>query len=561
MPKVDAVTKQWIRGPADELAVRNGCYFDLAAAERVRRFFRQFLRLPPPQSVVAAAVARGEAIPPPQPLELIGWQWDGCIGPLFGWKRPDQSRRYRRGYWSVAKKNGKTELVSALLIYLLLADGEENAEVYSVAGSREQAGLVYAAANRMRDKSPQVKKLIRNVDSTKRLVAPRNSFYRTLSSEHSTSEGINAHGVIYDELHSAKGRELFDALKYAGSARRQPVSLTITTAGDGADPAHICREQYDYAKAVERGEIKDWEYLPYIAEAPAGCDLDDPAAWRAANPSLGVTLREEDLAAAAAEAKASPAAESSFRRYKLNQWVSNAEAWLSDTLFDALPADLDPATLAGRTCYAGIDLSSTDDLTAAVYLFPPPEGSDVVDILVQPFVPGENVQRLERKHRVPYAAWARDGHLLTTPGNVVDYDSVCQRVRKHAEAHPIKMIGLDRKFQGASVEQDLIEDGFDVAPIGAGWVSQDAPLKEIEKRVKSLRLRHAGNPVLRWNMLSAVVKTDDAGNYSLTKRLSRAKVDCVAALVCAVAVWMHDEANREPGNYYEKHPELIVLDF
>ena len=554
----DKITRQWTRTPADELAVAAGCYFDLDAAERVRTFLKDYVRIAPTQAMRDEARAAGKPQPTAVPFILLDWQWTDFIAPLFGWRRADGRRRFDRGYVSMGKKNGKSALGAGIVLYMLLADGEQAAECYSFAAEREQAGIIYRACRDMIRASPALRKVCEPVDYLKRIRGPRNGFFSSRSSEHSSAEGVNSSLTLYDELHAAKDRQLFDALRYAGAARSQPLMLTITTAGDGADAAHVCREQHGYGKGVIRGDIDDLAFFGLIYEAPEGCELDDPAAWAAANPSLGETIRVDDMAAAAEEAKASPAKESSFRRYRLNQWVSNASAWLSEAMWDACPADLDEADLEGKECVAGLDLSSTDDLTAAVFVF---ADSDTGNVRVASrfFLPADNVARLEVKHRVPYAAWVKSGHLLLTPGNVVDYAAVRAEVRRFGETHLIRSVGLDRGWQGQAVEQALQDDGFDVVPVGAGWRSQSQPLKELEKIVKSQRLIHTGNPVLRWNALNAVVKTDDADNYSLSKGASRSKIDGIAALVSALHVVGHAPAVEE--NLYEQNPELITVDW
>lgn len=545
MAKLDAVTKKWICGPDDEHAVKAGCYFDLAAAERVREFFRRFVRLPPTQGELQRSIDAGRPAPESRPLELIKWQWNDVIGPLFGWKRPDGRRRFRRGYVSTAKKNGKTGLSGGIMLYMLLADGEPSSECYSVASDRQQASLVYGEAAKMLEASPALQRYAYLRESTKTIIGQGRSFYRATSSESRSKEGLNGHLILYDELHAARSRVLFDALRYAGAARRQPIYLTITTAGDGADAAHICREQYDYAKGVIAGDIHDIEFLAKIFEAPEGAELDDPKAWEAANPSIDETIDREDLATAAQEAKDSPAKEASFRRYRLNQWVSNADAWISDTIWDACPKDpklADLRPLIGRSCYLGADLSSTDDLTALVAVFPPDEQDSQIRIVSRFFLPQDNIANLAQKHRVPYQAWAKSGHMKLTPGNVVDYDAVRDEAKAIAAVCPVLKLGLDRGYQGQSLELDLIDDGFDVVPVGAGWRSQSQPLKDIEKLVKARRLVTDGNPVMRWNALNTRVKVDDAGNYSLSKRLSRAKIDGIAALANAVHCFQNGEA-------------------
>lgn len=543
---VDRITSEWVRTPADEHAVRAGCYFDLAAAERMRSFIETFLYVPPPLSVQMELMAIGEAAAKARPMKLLDWQWDRVIAPIFGWKRKDGRRRFNRGYLSMAKKNGKTILGSAITMCFLLADGEPNPECYSVASSRDQAGLIYGDCAGMSTASPDVARHVRRLDSKKRLVCSSiNGFYQSLSSDKDSSDGIRAHLVINDELHRAAGREMFDHLRSSGIARRQPLNLTLTTAGDGADPTHVCREEYDYAKAVAVGAQRDPFYFSCIFEAPEGCDLDDRAAWKLANPSLGLALLEETIEEKITEAKGSPAKEPAVRRYTLNQWVSNADAWISDTLWLACPNDVTEESVAGRSCYMGADLSATDDLTAVARIFAPTESDPQTKLLVQFFCPADKIIALSEKHRVPYQAWQKQGWIIATPGNVVDYEVVRQWIKDAAGRTPVTMLGMDRGWQGQALETQLIEDGFAMVAVGQGWKSQSQPLKEIEKLIKAERLNHGGNPVMQWNMLNARVKVDDAFNYSLTKSLSRSKIDGVAAFANAMHCMLFGSTPQE----------------
>jgi phage terminase large subunit-like protein len=540
----DDITR-WIRGPADESAAANGCYFDLAAAERVRTFFRRFLRITTREGKI-------------QPFELLGWQWERVIAPLFGWKRADGLRRFTRGYISTAKKNGKTEIVSGLALFLLLADGEPGAEIYSAASDREQAGLIYRAAAKMVDNSAALDSACTCKDSTKTIVGQGRSFYRALSAEAGTKDGPNASAILFDELHAQPDRELWDKLRYAGSARRQPLMLTITTAG--SDKETICGEQYEYAKRVQAGEIVDDQFFVCIFEADSKDDWTQEATWHRANPSLGVTITIEQFRADLTEALESPAKENSFRRYRLNQWVQTADAWLSMEQWDKCPRDADAQDLAGRECYAGLDLSATDDTTALELVFPM---GDMLQVLSFFWLPEDNIATLEKKHRVSYRAWAKAGHMRLTPGNVVDYAMVRRQIGELAKMYHIKQLSIDRKFQGQSLENDLIADGFDVVPAGQGWVSQDLPAKDLEKRIKAGIIDHGGNPILRWHASNVVVDIDKNNNYTINKRKSRSKIDGIAALLMAIYAYMQGRNKQSKdaagGSFYERNPDFIML--
>jgi phage terminase large subunit-like protein len=529
---------EWVVGMADVHAIHEGCYFDLPAAERVREFFEKHLRH-------ATGDFKG------RPFTLLDWQWRDVIGPLFGWKRGDGRRRFNRGYLSCAKKNGKSGLSAGIALYLLLADGEAGAEVYSAAADRDQASLIYREAVKMILANPSLGRICGHVDSSKTITGPGRCFYKALSAEAPTKEGLNASAIIFDELHAQPHRELWDTLRYAGRARRQPLLLAITTAG--SDKESICGEQYEYANRVLSGEVADTSFYARIYEA----GMDDwglEETWRKANPSLGVTVQLDQFRADFLEARESPAKEATFRRYSLNQWVQTADAWLSMDQWAACGADpVAPASLSGRKCCGGLDLSATDDTTALVLLFPADDG--YIDVLPWFWLPSGNAHNLERKHRVPYRAWAKKGFITLTEGNVVDYDAVRGQINAIAQQYDIQKLAIDRKFQGQALENDLIADGFDVVPAGQGWISQDLPAKELERLLKAGRIRHGGNPILSWHASNVVVDIDKAGNYSINKRKSRSKIDGIAAFLMALLCHM----NGGRSSTVEASGELIVL--
>ncbi|MDB5295015.1 MAG: putative phage terminase, large subunit, partial [Phycisphaerales bacterium] len=319
----------------------------------------------------------------------------------------------------------------------------------------------------------------------------------------------------------------------------------------------ICGEQYRYAKDILTGANKDdTSFFASIFEASMTDDWTDEATWFKANPSLGVTIKLEHFRQAFFEAKESPAKENSFRRYRLNQWVQTADAWLSMDEWDQGKAPIVPAGLAGRRCFAGLDLSATDDTTALVLAFPEDDGA--VTLLPFFWLPADNIARLEKKHKVTYRAWAKAGLFTLTGGNVVDYDAVRAKVRELAGEYEIVQLAIDRKFQGQAVETDLAEDGINVVGAGQGWISQDLPAKELEKLVKSGRVRHGNHPVLRWHMSNAVVDIDKAGNYSINKKKSRSKIDGVAATLMALMCRLNHKGENT-RTYVEDNPELIIL--
>lgn len=523
--------------PTDDLAVSEGCYFDAEAAEKVRDFFRRFLR----HSKGAWAG---------QPFELLDWQWRDVIQPLFGWKRADGTRRFRKGYIEVAKKNGKTTLASGIGLYLLIADGESGAEVYSAGADREQAGIVFREAASMVGKSPALSDHVQVIESTKRLVFPRTgSFYKALCRESGTNEGLNIHGLIFEELHAQKNRDLFDTLTYGGASRRQPLQLAITTAG--WDRHSICWEQHEYAWQVIEGVLPDWSFFPYIAAAGEEDDWEDPATWAKANPSIGVTVKLDEMREAYEAAKASPRKENSFKRYRLNIWTEQELRWLQMEDWDACGERFEASELAGLPCYAGLDLATVKDLAAFVLFFPD-AGNAVLPFF---FCPQEGARERARADKVPYPTWARQGLIELTEGNVTDYRRILQRIGELGETYNIREIAVDR-WNSQQLQTDLTDAGFDVIQFGQGMASMTSPTKELEKLVLEGNIRHGGHPVLRWNAANVSVTEDPAGNIKPDKKKSSEKIDGIVALIMAIGRAIVQEQPR--GSVYEERGLVTI---
>ena len=271
--------EDWIKSKADEDAWQRGCRPDPPAAERVRDFFSKFLRH-----------SKGEFAG--KPFELLPWQWEDIVKPLFGWKRPDGTRRYRRAYIEVPKKNGKSTLCAGLTLYMLVADNEPGAEVYSAAADRKQASIIFNEVKTMIDASPALTQKLSVLVSQKRVTfSLKHSWYEAMSAEAPTKEGVNIHGLVFDELHAQKTRGvLWDTLTYGGASRRQPLLIAITTAG--YDRQSICWEQHEYTRGIIEGLHFDPSYFAYIRAAEPTDDWTADSTWRKANPSYGVTLKK-----------------------------------------------------------------------------------------------------------------------------------------------------------------------------------------------------------------------------------------------------------------------------
>ena len=463
-----------------------------------------------------------------QTFNLRPWQ-RRIVQRLFAQRR-DRHRRYRTCLLMLPRKNGKTELAAALAVYFLLHDGEVGGEVYSAAADRDQAALVFNVAAQMIRNHPTLEAEVQIVDSQKRIVHPASgSIYRAISAEAYSKHGFNASVVIYDELHAAPTRELWDVLATSQSTRAQPLMMAISTAG--FDRQSILYELYAHGKRVQADPSIDPTFLPVIYEAPAEADWRKEKTWRIANPALGDFRSLDEMRIMCQRAQEIPAQENSFRRLYLNQWTEQASRWLSLAQWDLCKAG--PVTYARRPCYVGLDLSSTTDTTALVGVYPDADGPGF-DVRVASFVPEAKLRERVTRERLPYDEWPRRGWIVATPGNVVDYERVRAELRAWAAESEVREVAYDPWNATDLVTRLSTQDGFVCVPTRQGFAALSAPSKSLETAILSRTLRHDGHPVLREHILRVAVETDAAGNLKPSKALSTDRIDLVVALIMAL---------------------------
>lgn len=516
--------------------------FSVDSADRVVRFFERLLVL-----------TKGEFAG--LPFILSEWQEQEIIRPLFGTIRPDGLRQYRTAYVEIPRKNGKSTLAAGLALYMLFADGEQGAEIYGAASDKEQASIVFNVAAEMVRRSPELARRCKIIDSQKRIVVhSTGSFYRAIPAEEAQAHGFNAHAVIFDELHTQPNRSLWDVLSTSFGARSQPLLFAITTAG--YDTHSICWEQHEYAEKIERGVIDDPTYFAYIKSAPREADWTSEKVWQDANPALGEFRNLEEMRMMCKRAMETPSFENTFRRLYLNQWTSQSVRWLPLIAWDECNREVQEKSLKKRPCWAGLDLASTTDIAALVYVFPfeRPDGKYQYQVLPRFFIPEENMHERVRRDKVPYDVWVRKGLVTATAGNVIDYAWIIQQIEKDSEIFDIKEIAYDR-WGATKLIQDLEEVVKEVVPFGQGYASMSPPTKELLNLVLSKQIDHGGNPVLRWMADNMVVKQDPAGNIKPDKSKSTEKIDGMVALIMAI-----DRATRQmnSGSVYNRRGLLYI---
>lgn len=532
------VPSRLIRNRSDEVAIEQGCSFDQRAADRVWQFFARFLRH-----------SKGEFAG--KPFELLPWQWERVVEPLFGWKMPDGSRRFRRCGIAVPKKNGKSTLLAGIGLYLLVADGETGAEVYSAAADRKQASIIYDEAANMVEASDALSSRVTLRRASKSMeYAETRSRYEALSAEFATKEGFNVHGLLFDELHAQPDDRLWNVLRFAGAARRQPLIFWISTAG--VDRESICYLQWRNAKDVQESRAVDVSLLPLIYETPEDADPWDEATWRAANPSYGVTISHRDMKEAADEARANPALENTFRRYRLNQWTRAETKWISTEHWDKCKADFTPKSLRGKPCWAGIDLATTTDFNALCLLF---RERDKYKVLPYFWCPEASLKSRERSNRQRIDHWARAGFIRLTDGNSVDHEAIRRDINKLANEFDIKEIGID-PFGALYLATQLQQDDFDIEFVRTSFLGMSPAAKEFERLVVNGLIEHNGHPVLDWMFANTTIETDASGNIKPSKSKSHEKIDGIVALMIALARAI--KSQEQKTSVYEKRGVQIL---
>ena len=486
-----------------------------------------------------------------KPFKLLPWQ-EKIIRDVFGTVRDEDPsmRQYNQVYIEIGKKNGKSELGAALALNMLINDDEWKAEVYSCASDRQQAAIVFDVAVDMVKQNPTLSKLIKIIPSTKRMVyQPTGSIYQVLSSEVSTKHGLNVSACIFDELHTQPTRALYDVMTQgSGDARKQPLWFFLTTAG--TDRNSVCWEVHQKALDILEGRKQDPRFYPVVYGLPDDADWQDEQNWYKCNPSLGYTITIDKVRDAYHKALETPADENMFRQLRLNQWVKQSIRWMPMDKWDECGGNIDPYELEGRACYAGLDLSSTSDLTTLVLVFPPQDENEPYMVLPFFWLPEDTLALRVRRDHVMYDQWERQGFIQTTEGNVVHYGFIEKFICELGERYNIREIAYDR-WNATMMVQALEDDGFTMIPFGQGFRDMSPPTKELMRIVLEHRLNHGGHPVLRWNFDNAYVRTDPAGNLKLDKEKSTEKIDGAVALVMALDRAMKNQ-NGSDSVYNER---------
>jgi len=535
-----------------EEAGKRGLVWDKKAAARALGFFPDVLRL-------------SEGQFEGQPFELHPAQ-EFIVGAIFGWKRADGTRRFRRAYIEQGKGNGKSPLAGGIGLYGLVADGEPGAQIFAAAAKMDQARILFNDAVAMVRQSPALEQRLTptGINPVNNLAWMENgSFFRPVGRDTGkTGSGMRPHFVMIDELHEHPNRDTLEMLERGFKFRRNPLVFMITNSG--SDRNSVCWEEHEHAVNVAHGEVEDDTTFSYICALDDDDDpLDDPSCWIKANPLLGVTITESYLADVAAQAKAIPGKANGIRRLHFCQWTDAETAWISRELWEACEdPDMALDEFEGQECWFGLDLGATKDMTARVQIFrdgKTESGDPKFAMFAHGYTPADTLHGRVRDDRAPYDVWVDQGHLTATPGKVVRFDRVAADLVDMAARFEVVAVAYDR-WLIRNFEITLDEMGVTLPliehPQGTNR-RKDSPLwmpdsiNEFEKLLLEGRLRIAVNPALRSAVASSTFWMSPAGLRRFEKQRAMARIDLAVAAAMAVGAAVANESD-EPSVYEER---------
>lgn len=495
-----------------------GIYFDEAKAMRSVQFF----------SLLKHYKGRYQS----QPFHLLPWQ-AFFIYCLFGWMRTDHTRRFRYSYLKVSRKNGKTTLASGICLYGLIADGENGAEIYTAATTRDQASICFKDAKEIINADSNLKSIVQ-VWTGAITIESNASSMKPVSSEAGNLDGLNPHIALIDEYHAHKNDEVFNVMKSGMGARSQPLHLTITTAG--FNRTSPCYQYEKTCKEILEGIKEDDSQFALIYELDQDDNYMDEAVWIKANPSLGATPSVEFLRQEVIQAKNNPTQLVNLLTKNFNQWTDASATWIEDSKWmDCTLTDFfDTEYLHRLPCVAALDLASTRDLTAFTKVWIDAEEKKYYS-KTRYFLPRDTMTARVQKDGIRYDVWADDGWIELTDGNVTDYRYIKAAIMEDCETFNIEAVGYDR-WNSSQLVIELTEEGVAMEPYGQGWASMSTPTKELETLIYKKEFINDASPVCRWMISNVEMQKDPAGNIKPDKAKSSEKIDGTVAKIMALGV-------------------------
>lgn len=509
----------WIRAWGDVEATLQGCHFDFEAGKRVCDFLEML--------VLSQGKFDGKR------LKLVDWQrWD-LIMPLYGWIRENGTRRYTQGGVWIPKKNGKSGLAAGLALYHLIADGEGAPLVWVAARDREQAKIVYNEASRIVEKTSGLSEILYTVPSRKTIKCSANDGeFFAMSADVKQKEGINWSFGIFDELHVGT-RDMWSTLAGGAIARENPLKLSISTAGE-YDPTSIGWEQWEYCDKVLSGAITDTSFFALRYCADDDLEWDDPVNIKRANPSLGVIQIEERMQERVNEALNKAEKKAPFLRYHLNVWVNASCAWMDQKKWADCKGEFSEDDLLGRECYAGLDLSDTNDMTSLSLYF----AGESSPVLTWCWLPADTIDDLDREHGLGglYREWVRQGRLRLTSGERINHGEILRDIKEIFTRFNVQFMGYD-PYNASDITNDLKSDFGEefCVEVRQGFLTMGIATRLLENDICDKKLQHDGNPISDWQFSNCSLVYQKAGIYMLTKVSGkrRKKIDAIVSIAIA----------------------------
>lgn len=497
-------------------------YFDEETGERPITFIETFCKQS--QGTIGA------------PLKLELFQ-KAFIQLLFGWLEKDTGyRRFRETLFLCGRKNGKSTLLSGIALYMLVADYEGAAEIYSVATKKDQAKKVLTEAVNMIKQSPELRAVLKKRRNDVYFPAT-SSIFEALASDSNTLDGLNSHAVIIDELHAIRDRNLYEVMKQSTSSRRQPLVVMITTAGTVREC--IFDNMYELACDIADGKKKDDAFLPILYEIDSRDEWTDPQMWIKANPGLGKIKQYKTLAAFVERAKNNPADLPGVLCKDFNYRENDNSVWLS---YDQIKNDavFDMSEVYNTYAIGGCDLSATTDLTAATLLIRKPN-DETVYVLQHYFLPQARIEHLEEKNtnEAPYRLWAERGLLTVCEGNRVNFSEVTQWFCQMRDEHKIDAfkVGYDRALAGYWVEE-MKSNGFTMEAVAQGPFTWSQPMREMGAAFADKIVNYNKNPILLWCLSNTAVKKSGVNNIQPVKITDKRRIDGAVSLLNAWVIYV-----------------------
>lgn len=523
----DIITSRRVKAVYERLVKEMGddsipYYFDEETGERPITFIETFCKQS--QGTIGA------------PLKLELFQ-KAFIQLLFGWLEKDTGyRRFRETLFLCGRKNGKSTLLSGIALYMLVADYEGAAEIYSVATKKDQAKKVLTEAVNMIKQSPELRAVLKKRRNDVYFPAT-SSIFEALASDSNTLDGLNSHAVIIDELHAIRDRNLYEVMKQSTSSRRQPLVVMITTAGTVREC--IFDNMYELACDIADGKKKDDAFLPILYEIDSRDEWTDPQMWIKANPGLGKIKQYKTLAAFVERAKNNPADLPGVLCKDFNYRENDNSVWLS---YDQIKNDavFDMSEVYNTYAIGGCDLSATTDLTAATLLIRKPN-DETVYVLQHYFLPQARIEHLEEKNtnEAPYRLWAERGLLTVCEGNRVNFSEVTQWFCQMRDEHKIDAfkVGYDRALAGYWVEE-MKSNGFTMEPVAQGPFTWSQPMREMGAAFADKIVNYNKNPILLWCLSNTAVKKSGVNNIQPVKITDKRRIDGAVSLLNAWVIYV-----------------------